>query len=59
MTKSIPATGQAIADMILNAWNTNHRVTIFLVENLLAALWPETIPGMPRRTIRSSRGVDA
>jgi uncharacterized damage-inducible protein DinB len=38
---------------ILNAWSTNNRVTIFLIERLPLALWDKAIPGSPRRTIRS------
>jgi uncharacterized damage-inducible protein DinB len=37
---------------ILNAWSTNDRVTIFLVERLPDELWDGAIPGSPRRTVR-------
>ena len=47
MTKPVPAT------IILTAWNTSHRVTTFLVENLPGELWPEAIPGSSRRTFRA------
>jgi uncharacterized damage-inducible protein DinB len=40
-----------LRDTILNAWKTNNRVTIFLVEHLPAELWEATIPGAPRRTV--------
>jgi uncharacterized damage-inducible protein DinB len=52
MKKSMPAARPAIAEMIVTAWNTSNRVTIFLVENLPAQLWTATIPGSPRRSIR-------
>ena len=38
---------------MIDAWHTNHRVTMFLVENLPAELWSENVPGVPRRTIRT------
>ncbi|HTT66566.1 MAG TPA: DinB family protein [Gemmatimonadales bacterium] len=38
---------------LLAAWNTNGRVTAFLIERLPAALWRATIPGIPTRTVRS------
>jgi uncharacterized damage-inducible protein DinB len=37
---------------LIAAWHTNHRVTMYLIENLPAELWPMTIPGSPRRTVR-------
>jgi uncharacterized damage-inducible protein DinB len=45
-----------LRDTILNAWKTNNRVTIFLVEHLPAELWEATVPGAPRRTIRMIAG---
>ena len=45
-----------LRDTILAAWRTNNRVTVFLVENLPAALWGESIPGAPRRTVRMIAG---
>lgn len=42
--------------MIVPAWRTNDRVTIFLVENLPGDVWEELIPGTPRRTIRGVAG---
>lgn len=38
--------------MLIAAWNTNQRVTTYLIENLPRELWSMTIPGSPRRTIR-------
>lgn len=46
----------SLHDSILNAWSTNNRVTIFLIERLPAALWDCAIPGAPRRTIRMLAG---
>ena len=40
-------------EIILAAWNTDNRVTTFLVENLPGELWPAAIPGIPRRTFRA------
>jgi uncharacterized damage-inducible protein DinB len=45
-----------LGDSILNAWSTNDRITIFLVEALPAAMWDAAIPGSPRRTIRMVAG---
>jgi uncharacterized damage-inducible protein DinB len=41
---------------ILDAWNTNNRVTVFLVENLPSELWEAKLPGAPRRSIRMLAG---
>ena len=43
-------------DSILEAWSTNNRVTIFLVERLPERLWDAALPGMPRRTVRMVGG---
>jgi len=45
-----------LLDTILDAWKTNNRVTIFLIENLPAELWEARVPGAPRRTIRMIAG---
>ena len=37
---------------LLNAWKTNNRVTIFLVESLPKELWDARVPETPRKTIR-------
>jgi len=37
---------------LIAAWHTNNRVTTYLIENLPADLWSQTIPGSPRRTVR-------
>ena len=36
---------------LIAAWNTNNRVTMFLVENLPLELWVMNVPGYPRRTV--------
>jgi len=50
------AGGASLADAILNAWSTNSRVTVYLVESVPAALWDAPIPGCPRRTLRMIAG---
>jgi uncharacterized damage-inducible protein DinB len=45
-----------LRDTILDAWKTNNRVTVFLVEHLPAELWDAKLPGAPRRTIRMIAG---
>jgi uncharacterized damage-inducible protein DinB len=37
---------------LIAAWQTNNRVTTFLIENLPPELWSKNVPGSPRRTIR-------
>jgi uncharacterized damage-inducible protein DinB len=41
---------------ILAAWRTNHRVTVFLVRHLPAAVWTEPVPGASRKTVRMLAG---
>jgi uncharacterized damage-inducible protein DinB len=43
-------------DLILDAWRTNNRVTVYLVEHLPAGLWQASVPGAPRRTVRMIAG---
>src|SRR5213594_3421548 len=43
-------------DMLLDAWRTNNRVTVFLVEHLPQELWGAKVPGAPRRTVRMIAG---
>jgi uncharacterized damage-inducible protein DinB len=38
---------------LIAAWRTSNRVTTYLIENLPAELWSKTIPGSPRRTVRT------
>jgi uncharacterized damage-inducible protein DinB len=40
------------SSQLIDAWRTNNRVTMYLIERLPAELWPLPIPGSPRRTIR-------
>jgi len=44
------------SEMLLDAWRTNNRVTVFLVENLPLELWEASVPGAPRRTVRMIAG---
>lgn len=41
---------------ILDAWRTNNRLTVFLVEQLSPRLWAAAVPGAPRRTVRMIAG---
>ena len=43
-------------NILLDAWRTNNRVTVFLVENLPKEVWEATVPGAPRRTVRMVAG---
>lgn len=43
-------------DLLLGAWRTNNRVTVFLVEHLPDELWEAAVPGAPRRTVRMIAG---
>src|SRR5437879_5313611 len=43
-------------DMLIDAWRTSNRVTVFLVEHLPSELWGATVPGAPRRTLRMIAG---
>ena len=42
--------------MLLNAWRTNNRVTVFLCEHITPELWTATVPGAPRRSVRMIAG---
>jgi uncharacterized damage-inducible protein DinB len=44
-----PEDGQGL----IAAWRTNHRVTVYLIENLPPEVWSKTVPGIPRRTVRT------
>src|SRR5262245_41725859 len=50
------ALSSALRNTILNAWSTNNRITIYLVEELPDTLWTAAIPGSPMRTIRMLAG---
>lgn len=43
-------------DAVVATWQTNNRITVFLFENLPTELWPEKVPGAPRRTVRMIAG---
>jgi uncharacterized damage-inducible protein DinB len=38
---------------MIAAWHTSHRVTVYLIERLPAEMWPQALPGNPRRSVRS------
>ena len=42
--------------MLLAAWQTSNRVTVFLIEHLPHELWEAKVPGAPRRTVRMIAG---
>ena len=42
--------------MLLQAWRTNNRVTIYLIENLSKEIWEAPVPGAPRRTVQMIAG---
>jgi uncharacterized damage-inducible protein DinB len=44
------------SDVLLNAWRTNNRVTVYLVEHLTPELWGAAVPGAPRRTVQMIAG---
>jgi uncharacterized damage-inducible protein DinB len=43
-------------DLLLDAWRTNNRVTVFLIEHLTHELWEAKVPGAPRQTVRMIAG---
>jgi uncharacterized damage-inducible protein DinB len=45
-----------LAEAVIAAWKTSNRVTLFLFENLPSELWPMTVPGTSRRTVRMIAG---
>ena len=49
-------TGLNQQDLLLDAWGTNNRVTVFLVEHLPHELWEAKVPGASRRTVRMIAG---
>ena len=38
--------------VVIAAWRTNNRVTMYLIENLPPGMWSRAVPGVPRRTVR-------
>jgi len=49
----ISRTEREHGDALIAAWRTNNRVTTYLIENLPRELWALSVPGSPRRTVRS------
>ena len=47
---------RSLDETIVATWRTNNRVTVFFVENLPEELWPQQVPGAPRRTVRMIAG---
>lgn len=43
-------------ELLLSAWRTNNRVTVFLIENLPRELFEAAMPDAPRRTVRMLAG---
>jgi uncharacterized damage-inducible protein DinB len=57
--KTLIARGQKLmtnstdSEALIAAWRTNNRVTTYLIENLPAELWSQSVPGVSRRTVRT------
>lgn len=47
---------QPLRDALIATWRTSDRTTRFFVERVPDALWPQKIPGAPRRTVRMILG---
>ncbi len=45
-----------LSEAILTAWQTNNRITAFLIENLPAGVWSANIPGFKYKTIQMIGG---
>ncbi|MEJ2311360.1 MAG: DinB family protein [Gemmatimonadales bacterium] len=45
-----------LSQALIDTWRTNNRVTVYLFENLPEEVWPEKVPGAPRRTVRMIAG---
>ncbi|MDQ2870750.1 MAG: DinB family protein [Acidobacteriota bacterium] len=54
--KSEKTPGRDLAETIVAAWRTNHRVTVFLINHIPEAVWSSPIPGAPRKTVRMLAG---
>ena len=50
------STGLDTREMLLAAWRTNNRVTVYLIEHLPDELWEAKVPGAPRRNVRMIAG---
>jgi uncharacterized damage-inducible protein DinB len=44
---------ELLLSLVMTPWRTNCRVTRDIIANIPAAIWAQSIPGTPRRTIRS------
>jgi len=42
----------ALRESVLDAWRTNDRTTIYLVQRIPPKLWSAPVPGEPQRTVR-------
>ncbi len=42
-----------LGEWLVATWKTNHRLTAYLLENLPDEVWEATVPGIPRRTVRT------
>lgn len=51
-TSSTSGSVASLEELVLPAWRTNCRITRLLISSIPPKLWPEPIPGMPRRTVR-------
>ena len=51
--RSAARTGDDLGGMLIGAWRTNARATALLVRQIPAALWPQPVPGIPRRSVRA------
>ena len=45
-----------LQETLVDAWRTNNRVTVYLVQHFPAALWATPVPGAPNRTVRMILG---
>lgn len=45
-----------LTNAILNTWQLNNRITVFLVENLPEELWAEKVPGYRQKTVQMIGG---
>lgn len=50
--KSLTQASAPTADLIIEPWRTSCRITRLLVSSLPATIWTESVPGLPRRTVR-------
>ena len=46
-------TPEDLGEWLVATWNTNHRLTAYLLENFPDDLWGAKVPGVPRRTVRT------